>query len=214
MSQAVYCASGAHPPAERVHYGLAAPLYTHFTSPIRRYADAIVHRLLAAAVGLVPRHSSLEDSRRLGDVADNCNVRHRNAQLASRASVELHTHVFFRNRSVVTDARVIRVRTNGLIVFVPKFGIEGPVFFEDDNGGAAGAGAGGGVKGGEGAGAGGKGGAGAGVLDSEGTSVTVGGVKWTVFDPMRVKIEVEALAAGRSKLAMNIVKEGAEEGGD
>jgi exosome complex exonuclease DIS3/RRP44 len=130
MSQAVYCVSGAHAAPERVHYGLAAPLYTHFTSPIRRYADVVVHRLLNAALGLEKPDASLQDSEALRLVADNINMRHRNSQMAARASVELHTHIFFRKKAAETEARVIRVRANGIIVFVPKFGIEAPVLFD------------------------------------------------------------------------------------
>lgn len=36
MMQAVYFISGMHQPSEYFHYGLACPIYTHFTSPIRR----------------------------------------------------------------------------------------------------------------------------------------------------------------------------------
>ena len=51
MMQAVYFATGTIEEPLFLHYGLAAQYYTHFTSPIRRYADVMVHRLLAAAIG-------------------------------------------------------------------------------------------------------------------------------------------------------------------
>jgi exosome complex exonuclease DIS3/RRP44 len=130
MTQAVYFASGEVAPPEYTHYGLAAPLYTHFTSPIRRYADVIVHRLLGAALGLSALPAAVSDGSALSALAANLNTRHRNAQQAGRASVELHTLFFFRGREVIADARVTRCRANGLIVFVPKYGIEGPVLFD------------------------------------------------------------------------------------
>lgn len=61
------------------------------------------------------------------DVVSNLNERHHNAQMAGRASVELHTLIFFHGRVAIADARVMKVRSNGLIVFVPKYGIEGPI---------------------------------------------------------------------------------------
>ncbi|KAH7566149.1 hypothetical protein JRO89_XS08G0105000 [Xanthoceras sorbifolium] len=128
MTQAVYFCSGDLSPQEFHHYGLAAPLYTHFTSPIRRYADVIVHRLLAASLGIYKLPTIFQDRPQLTSTADNLNYRHRNAQMASRASVELHTLIYFRKRPTDTEARIVKIRSNGFIVFVPKFGIEGPVY--------------------------------------------------------------------------------------
>lgn len=185
MSQAVYCSSGQYAGPERMHYGLAMPLYTHFTSPIRRYADVIVHRLLSAAIGLCPRHASLEDSDSVKAIADVCNVRHHNSQQAGRASVELHTMVFFRKRKIVADARVFKVRSNGLVVFVPKFGIEGPILFEQGS---------------------------TTTLDEEAMAVTNGGKTWKIFDQITVQVEVEHLPAHRSRLLVSIVDDSTPRG--
>eukprot|EP00854_Cymbomonas_tetramitiformis_P002795 gene2795-3587_t len=128
LSKAQYGCSGQMTTAEFHHYGLAAPLYTHFTSPIRRYADVLVHRFLEAAIGLTRLPPVLTDKDSVKELSDQLNYRHHNAQMAGRASTELHTLIFFKDRVVTSDARVIKVKENGMVVFVPKFGIEAMVY--------------------------------------------------------------------------------------
>ena len=112
MQQAKYFCSGEFEPQEYLHYGLATPIYTHFTSPIRRYADVVVHRLLAAVEGIDPLPVEYESKDSLSRVANHLNMRNYNAQLAGRASIALHTSVFFRNRPTnalaVSEAEVLQ----------------------------------------------------------------------------------------------------------
>ncbi|CAI5727575.1 unnamed protein product [Hyaloperonospora brassicae] len=116
-------------PPEYHHYGLlVAPIYTHFTSPIRRYADVVVHRLLAAAIGVAPLPSYLENKSHLHEISDQLNRRHHAAQLAGRASVTLHTVLYFQQYPTRTDAVITKVKSNGVGVMLPSFGIEGMIF--------------------------------------------------------------------------------------
>ncbi|KAJ2612299.1 hypothetical protein EV177_003065 [Coemansia sp. RSA 1804] len=151
MQEADYFATGdCGGPAEFAHYGLALDYYTHFTSPIRRYADIIVHRqLLAALAGAEssaaePASSSalpVESRQWVGSVAARLNERNRQSKVAQRESTELFQSRFVAQKTqkeegqdsqpLVADGVVAEVRTNGLIVYVPRFGLRGPVHLRD-----------------------------------------------------------------------------------
>ena len=143
MTAAEYFPAGAHAAADFRHYGLATPIYTHFTSPIRRYADLAAHRQLAAAIGYRDARdealpggwgrveAGLRNQARLETVCRNLNARHRNAQLAGRASVEYYVGQALKGKVVDEPAYVLRVFSNGIAVFVPRFGIEGTIRLKD-----------------------------------------------------------------------------------
>jgi exosome complex exonuclease DIS3/RRP44 len=64
-----------------------------FINLLCRYADIIVHRLLAVCVGADSTYPDLLDKKKSHELCHNLNYRHRMAQYAGRASVALHTHV-------------------------------------------------------------------------------------------------------------------------
>ncbi|CAK4034598.1 Exosome complex exonuclease DIS3 [Lecanosticta acicola] len=131
MMSAEYFCSGTQAYPEFRHYGLASQIYTHFTSPIRRYADLEAHRQLAAAIDYEPLDASLQSRAKLEGVCQNINVRHRNAQMAGRASVEYYVGQALKGRIIEEDGFVMRIFSNGFVVFVPRFGIEGLIRLSD-----------------------------------------------------------------------------------
>ncbi|KAI2466139.1 RNB-domain-containing protein [Annulohypoxylon bovei var. microspora] len=131
MMSAEYFCAGTQAYPEFRHYGLASEIYTHFTSPIRRYADLVAHRQLAAAIDYEPMHPSTRSRGRLEAVCKNINVRHRNAQLAGRASVAYYVGQSLKGRVAEEEGFVMKIFSNGFVVLVPRFGIEGLIRLRD-----------------------------------------------------------------------------------
>jgi len=136
MLSAEYFCSGSVARDTFGHYGLASPIYTHFTSPIRRYADVLAHRQLAASIGYSPLHATLHSKGHVEQTLVVVNRRHRMAQMAGRASVEFYVGLALKARGeksiVQEEAFVIRTFRNGLGVFVSKLGIEGLIMFKGE----------------------------------------------------------------------------------
>ncbi|KAF3053191.1 exosome catalytic subunit dis3 [Didymella keratinophila] len=131
MMSAEYFCAGTQAYPEFRHYGLASEIYTHFTSPIRRYADLEAHRQLAAAIEYEQLDASLHSKAKLEAVCKNINVRHRNAQMAGRASIEYYVGQALKGKDITEEGFIMKIFSNGFVVFVPRFGIESLIRLRD-----------------------------------------------------------------------------------
>ncbi|XP_015915494.1 DIS3-like exonuclease 2 [Parasteatoda tepidariorum] len=89
---AYFCTGVVSDPSSFHHYALNVPIYTHFTSPIRRYPDILVHRLLGASL----RYNAppLISAAEMEKCAQHCNEKKYNAKKVSEQSAELFLSAF------------------------------------------------------------------------------------------------------------------------
>ncbi|MEI6971989.1 MAG: VacB/RNase II family 3'-5' exoribonuclease [bacterium] len=123
MCKAVYS------PAPKGHYGLAKSFYAHFTSPIRRYPDLVVHRILAAALESSPSGYKMPE---LTAVSNECSRTEQQAEMAERSLLEIKKYRLLaqelkEKKPVVHDAVVVKVTGFGAFVELVKLQIQGLV---------------------------------------------------------------------------------------
>ena len=108
------------------HFGLNLSHYAHFTSPIRRYADLVVHRALIRAHKLGPDGLADKEIGRLGETSEHISMTERRAMAAERDSTDRYVAAYMQDRIGATfDARITGVTRFGLFVRLADTGAEG-----------------------------------------------------------------------------------------
>ena len=118
----------AYQPDNIGHFGLALARYAHFTSPIRRYADLLVHRALIRGLKLGQDGLQESEAARFRDTAEHITATERRAAAAERDAVDRYLAAFMAQRVGESfDARISGVTRFGLFVTVLENGASGIV---------------------------------------------------------------------------------------
>jgi ribonuclease R len=121
-------AQAEYAPINIGHFGLGLPRYAHFTSPIRRYADLLVHRALIRGLGLGAGALEETEAARFPETAEHVTATERRAAAAERDAVDRYLAAFMAQRvGDVFDARISGVTRFGLFVTLNDNGASGIV---------------------------------------------------------------------------------------
>jgi len=119
-------AQAEYSPENIGHFGLALKNYAHFTSPIRRYADLLVHRALIKALKLAEGGLTTAQEARMGEIATAISACERRAMVAERETVDrLIAHYLADKAGAEFAGRIRGVTKSGLFVALDDLGADG-----------------------------------------------------------------------------------------
>nr|WP_294810787.1 ribonuclease R [uncultured Sphingomonas sp.] len=119
-------------PQNAGHFGLSLGSYAHFTSPIRRYADLIVHRSLVDAYKLGPGGLTPEEAGSMERIGESISTLERRAMEAERETVDRYVAAYLSAHvGEVMDARITGVQNFGFFATIDGIGGDGLVPVRD-----------------------------------------------------------------------------------
>ncbi len=119
-------------PDAKGHFGLNLTHYAHFTSPIRRYADLIVHRALISAFDLGDDGTSAREASRLKEISEHISDTERRAASAERDAKDRYIARYLEARvGAVFEARITGVTKFGLFITLDETGADGLIIARD-----------------------------------------------------------------------------------
>lgn len=115
-------------PANTGHFGLALGSYAHFTSPIRRYADLLVHRALVGAYRLGPGALTSDEATSMEKIGESISQLERRAMEAERDTIDRYVAAYLAGKvGEIVDTRITGVQPFGFFATVEGLGGDGLV---------------------------------------------------------------------------------------
>jgi DIS3-like exonuclease 2 len=133
MQQAKYFAAGTLDQADWRHFALNMPYYTHFTSPIRRYPDIIVHRLLQATLdGEEAVRDMPQDVQDIEQLCVHCSEKQMASKNAQQRCDRVFLSLFIRKNPMKSQMGIVlSVGQKAFTVYLPSIGADAMLYLEE-----------------------------------------------------------------------------------